>query len=63
MDIVLTGRHIDLTDAIRNQVNEKLQRVSRLVSDSAKAEVVLAVEKYRQKIEITLHTHGKLIHA
>lgn len=63
MDIVLTGRHIDLTDAIRNQVTEKLQRVSRLVSDSAKAEVVLAVEKYRQKIEITLHTHGKMIHA
>lgn len=63
MDIVLTARHIDLTDAIKNQIHEKLQRVSRLVSDPAKADVVVAVEKYRQKIEITLHTHGKMIHA
>ena len=63
MEILLTGRHIDLTDAIRNQVTEKLQRVARLVSEPAKAEVVMVVEKYRQKIEITLHTHGKLIHA
>ena len=63
MEILLTGRHIDLTDAIRNQVTEKLHRVARLVSEPAKAEVVLAVEKYRQKIEITLHTHGKMIHA
>lgn len=63
MEIVLTARHIDLTDGIRNQIHEKLQRISRLVSDHAQADVVVAVEKYRQKIEVTLHTHGRMIHA
>lgn len=63
MDIALTARHLEMTDAIKTRIHEKMQRISRMTGEGAKADVVVAVEKYRQKVEITLHTHGKIVHA
>ena len=63
MDIALTGRHMEITDAIRSKVQEKMELLDRVAPENCRADVVLGVEKFRQKVEVTLHANGRLIHA
>ena len=64
MRFELTGRHIDITPALRRLVNTKLGKLERLLNDSAvSARAVLTREKYRLKADITLHARGeKFLH-
>jgi putative sigma-54 modulation protein len=65
MRLELTGRHVDITPALRRLVDTKLAKLERLLNDSAvSAQVVLSREKYRLQAEITLHARGeKFLHA
>ena len=63
MDIALTGRHMEITEAIRSKVQEKMELLDRVAPENCRADVVLGVEKFRQKVEVTLHANGRLIHA
>lgn len=63
MNLNISGHHIDLTDALRNYVRTKLQRVERHFDHVIDAEIVLEVEKLRHKAEATLHLSGKTLHA
>ncbi len=64
MRFELTGRHLEVTPALRRLVNTKLVRLERLLNDSAlSARAVLTREKYRLQAEITLHARGeKFLH-
>jgi len=64
MRLELTGRHIDITPALRRLVNTKLAKLERLLNDSAvSARAVVTQEKYRLKADITLHARGeKFLH-
>src|SRR3979409_55766 len=60
MRLELTGRHIDITPALRRIVDTKLGKLERLLNDSAvSAQVVLTREKFRRGAEITLHARGE----
>jgi putative sigma-54 modulation protein len=60
MRVELTGRHIDITPALRRIVDGKLAKLERLLNDSAvSAQVVLTREKFRRGAEITLHARGE----
>ncbi|MEO8260091.1 MAG: ribosome-associated translation inhibitor RaiA [Acidobacteriota bacterium] len=60
MRLELTGRHIDITPALRRIVDAKLAKLERLLNDSAvSAQVVLTREKFRRNAEITLHARGE----
>lgn len=63
MNVNISGHHIDLTDALRNYVHTKLQRVERHFDHVIDAEIVLEVEKLRHKAEATLHLSGGTLHA
>lgn len=63
MQIELTGRHVDITPALRNYVNEKLARIDRHHAPNGHVHVILSVEKLRHKAEATLHTAGHDIYA
>lgn len=63
MQTKLTGHHIDITDALRDYVNDKLERVERHHDGATSVHVVLSVEKLRQKAEATLHVAGNDLHA
>lgn len=63
MNLNISGHHIDLTDALRNYVRSKLQRVERHFDHVIDAEIVLEVEKLQHKAEATLHLSGKTLHA
>ena len=63
MQINLTGHHLDLTDALRNYVNDKFQRLERHFDHINNVHVVLEVEKVRQKAEAKLNVNGGEIFA
>jgi putative sigma-54 modulation protein len=62
MNLNLTGHHLDITPALRDYVVAKLDRVTRHFDHVIDVNVVLSVDKLRQKVEVNLHTRGKDIH-
>jgi len=63
MQVSITGRHIDLTEALKNHVHDKLQHLKHSFDQMVDVQVVLSVEKIRQRCEITIHASGVTIHA
>ncbi|WOJ94989.1 ribosome-associated translation inhibitor RaiA [Congregibacter variabilis] len=59
MQIVISGHHVEVTDALREYVNAKFERLQRHYSQISKSEVTLIVEKMVQKAEATVHIAGK----
>jgi putative sigma-54 modulation protein len=62
MNLQLTGRHVDITPAIRSYVVAKLDRINRHFDHVIDVEVIMTVEKLDQKIEANVHLSGKDIH-
>ena len=63
MHIDLTGHHMDITDSLRDYVNEKMLRLERHFDQVTNPHVILSVEKLRHKAEATLHVSGNNLHA
>jgi putative sigma-54 modulation protein len=60
MRLELTGRHLRITPPLRRLVEEGLEKLDRLLHDSAVSlQVVLYQEKYRHRVEATLHARGE----
>ena len=58
MQIKITGHHVEVTEALRNFVNEKFQRLERHFEHVIDTHVILSVEKLVQKAEATVHVNG-----
>jgi putative sigma-54 modulation protein len=54
----LTGRHVEITDALREHIDKKLEKLSSYGDNITDVRVVLSVEKYRQFAEITVSGRG-----
>lgn len=63
MQMDITGHHIDITDSLRDYVNQKMERVERHFDLVSQGHVILSVEKQRQKAEATLIIKGSKIYA
>jgi len=63
MNISVTGRHVDVTDAMRAYAEEKVAKLDKYLPDNSDASIVLGVEKYRHKAEIQINVNGILIQA
>jgi putative sigma-54 modulation protein len=63
MQINLTGRHIDITDSLRDYVTSKMERIERHFDHVTNIHVILDVEKLRQKAEASFHISGHDIFA
>lgn len=63
MQINLTGHHVDITPALREYVDSKIQRLERHSDQVTDTHVVLSVEKLRHKAEATLQLSGATVHA
>jgi putative sigma-54 modulation protein len=64
MRLELTGRHVDITPALRRLVDSKLTRLERVLNDTAiSAQIVLTREKGGRRADVTLHARGeKFLH-
>lgn len=63
MRITITGRNIELTDGIKEAVEERLSKLEKYFTPDTEAHVTLSVEKERQKIEVTIPVKGSVIRA
>jgi len=58
MQVNLTGHHVDITDALRAYVDEKIAKLERHFEHVTNVHVILSVEKLNQKAEATVHIAG-----
>lgn len=63
MQINLTARHLDITDALRSYVQNKFERLERHFDHMTNVHVILSVEKLRQKAEASFHISGHDVYA
>lgn len=63
MNINLTGRHLEITPAIREHVTSKLEKIKRHFDNLIDISVILSVDKLQQKAEATVHMSGKTVFA
>jgi putative sigma-54 modulation protein len=63
MQINLSGHHVEITEALRENVNTKMAKLSRHFDHINNVRVVLTVEKLNQIAEATFHVSGTDIHA
>lgn len=63
MNLNISGHHIELTEALRNNVAAKMARIERHFDHLIDADVVLAVEKLRHTAEVTMNVRGNRLHA
>jgi len=63
MKIIFKGKHIEVTDAMRNYIEKRLSKIERHFDHILEVIVTLSVEKSRQIIEVTLQTNRALIRA
>ena len=63
MQISLTGHHVDITEPLRNYVDNKFERLERHFDNVTNVHVILSVEKLRQKAEATLYINGANVFA
>ena len=63
MQLNVSGHHIEVTDSLRNYVESKLDRLERHNDRITNMNVILSVEKQRQKAESTIHISGGEVYA
>lgn len=59
MQIEITGHHVDVTQALRAYVTEKLDRLERHFGNLIGARVVLRLEKLQHQAEATISVGGR----
>lgn len=61
MNVMLRGKNIDLTPALRGYVEKKVGRIERFIDQPVEAQVNLYVERGRHIVEVTANVNGLLI--
>jgi len=63
MKLTISGHHLELTAPLKAYVTEKMKRLERHCDHLLNGQVILSVEKDRQKAEATVHSSGAKLHA
>lgn len=61
MRLTISGKNIELTQGLKNAVEEKLGKLEKYFKPDTDVYVTMSVEKERQKIEVTIPTKGHMI--
>ena len=63
MKLKITGRHMDVTPALRTYVETRFSRLDRYGLKAGSLQVILGVEKLQHKAEVTGIVSGKRVQA
>lgn len=63
MKVAVTGKNVNVTDALRETIEAKMEKLDKYFSKEAEAKVTLSVEKERQIIEATILINGSVLRA
>ena len=58
MKVNFTGRHVEVSAALRAQAQERLDKMAAFLDDIIDVHVILSVEKHRHQAEVTLKTRS-----
>ena len=68
MNIVVSGKHVELTDSLKNYAQEKFEKLGQYFEHILRVEITLAVisakdKEKRQKCEVTVSANGIVLRA
>lgn len=58
MKIIITEKKVKLSNALTDYAEKKIGKLERLFKEDAEASVTFSVEKDRNKVELTIRSHG-----
>ncbi len=58
MQLSISGHHIEVTDALKDYVSDKMLKLERHSDDITSIQAILTVEKNRQMAEARIHVKG-----
>lgn len=63
MQLTISGHHVDVTEALKDYVTNKITRLEKHHDRITNTHVILTVEKLQQKAEATIHISGADLYA
>ncbi|MCK4841768.1 MAG: ribosome-associated translation inhibitor RaiA [Methylococcales bacterium] len=63
MQVSVTGHHVEVTESLKNHVEEKIAKLKRHFDNVTDVHVILTVEKLEQKAEATVQISGAKLFA
>lgn len=63
MNPTITGHHIDVSPALRERINVKMEKLERHFDQFTDTHVILTVEKNRHQAEATINVSGAKLYA
>ena len=63
MQVSVTGRHVEVTEAMKQHVEDKIAKIKRHFDHVTNVHVILTVEKLEQKAEATVQISGAKLFA
>jgi len=63
MQIIVSGRHVEVSESLREHMNERFNRLSRFDGDVSRIEVTLSEEKKRCRVEANVSSRTGVVHA
>jgi putative sigma-54 modulation protein len=58
MKVIFTGRHVEVSEALRTFAEERFQKMIPYLDDIIDVHVTLSVEKHRHMAEVSVKTRG-----
>ena len=59
MNLHLSGHHLEITEAMRNYITGKIERINRHFDHVIDVNIILSIDKLEQKAEANVHLSGK----
>ena len=61
MNIIIRGKHIELTDALKEYVMKRVGKLEKYSDEFMDGQVTLLVERDRHRVEVTAPIHGMIL--
>jgi putative sigma-54 modulation protein len=58
LNITITGRHLEVTDAIKNHISGRIEKIIKHTRKIDSVNVILSIEKYRHSAEAIVSANG-----
>lgn len=58
MQMIISGHHVEVTEALKDYIASKLSRIERHFDSITSMQVILSIEKLAQKAEATIRIAG-----
>lgn len=63
MNVIVTGRHVEVTDALKKYATDKIGKFDRFEANITEANFVFSLEKHNHRVEASLKVNGHSIQA